>query len=973
MIQRCFLFLLFFLTSIANAELVLQTPPSNADDLADALDAMKDNPRGPFQRIRWFCEDGSILPPKAYACVEHGGGVQHGEWSETTRGIRAAGYPIANVLASLGPEDFTGEAGYRLLRFVLLEQFLIDTDDGWILRQARYYRGAFQIENEEASAETILRSLAENERWRSDGYPLLVEAVRLLPDPSDMASAGEVRGLATAINDQDPGFGELRNKIHNKPDPGDAARVRDYAASRGQPDLAEQYAQLAQGIDALNALPDPAGLLRDLKGQGPAAATLHAMADKLSATTDPAQRVALLSRASATIREGFETIGPPGKQVRSLRLLLQLESHLFNEARRVLEASGSTMSRQQLAAFAEDLAEGLYGIGLLTPHEWSQVQKVAGGLEVNPLPLASYRDHLAWLGRIPGWSARRLAFFFEEPVEEFAVLEPHVREYIPDRLRGTVLLYYGQALDLLATDAAILSGATSRLFGQETATGLRALNPGEARGVLRTYDELAAIAGDTSDSIVIVPNTVAELPVVAGILTENEGNALSHVQLLARNLGVPNVVVGPGLLAGLKSRLGERVVLAASPGGLVDLSLDTGNDDSGASQPEADHRISVDVDKLDLSHSGLISTDDLTQADSGVRVGPKAAQVGELTRAFPGQVAPGLAIPFGTFRRMLDQPHDIAGGGGPSTFEWMIENYDRLEGIADPQARAREARTFLAQLRDWIQTAPMDPAFLDELKSGLETRFGPEGSFGVFVRSDTNVEDLAGFTGAGLNLTVPNVVGYAAIVDAIRQVWASPFTDRSYGWRQGLMDTPEHVYASVLLHQSVNSDRSGVMVTADVESGSRDWLTLVANEGVGGGVEGQSAETVQVNRRNGEVRFLNPATAPRKRVLLPEGGSALALASGADRILSDGNLADLLNFTSRIPGWFKNMPPQERDKAVADVEFGFLDDRLILFQIRPFVENQGARANARLQEMDSQLAQTAGRQVNMTDRPGRGP
>ncbi len=202
------------------------------------IEEMRENPRGPFSRIRWFCNDGTVLPPKAYACRPHGGGVQHGEWSETTREIRAAGYPIANVLASLDPEDFQGEEGYRLLRFILLEQFLIDTDDGWILRRARYYRGAFQIENEEASAEIILRSLVADPWWRTSGYPLLMEAVRLLPDPADETSAGTVRGLATAINDQDPGFGDLRNKIHNTPDPEDAGRVRDYAAAQGKPELA---------------------------------------------------------------------------------------------------------------------------------------------------------------------------------------------------------------------------------------------------------------------------------------------------------------------------------------------------------------------------------------------------------------------------------------------------------------------------------------------------------------------------------------------------------------------------------------------------------------------------------------------------------------------------------------------------------------------------------------------------------------
>ena len=52
---------------------------------------------------------------------------------------------------------------------------------------------------------------------------------------------------------------------------------------------------------------------------------------------------------------------------------------------------------------------------------------------------------------------------------------------------------------------------------------------------------------------------------------------------------------------------------------------------------------------------------------------------------------------------------------------------------------------------------------------------------GVFVRSDTNVEDLPGFTGAGLNLTVFNVVGFDNIVKAISEVWASPYTPARLG------------------------------------------------------------------------------------------------------------------------------------------------------------------------------------------------
>ncbi|NKB89260.1 MAG: hypothetical protein GKS06_13665 [Acidobacteria bacterium] len=42
----------------------------------DALLEMKERDRGPFERLRWFCADGTILPPRPYACREHGGGLQ---------------------------------------------------------------------------------------------------------------------------------------------------------------------------------------------------------------------------------------------------------------------------------------------------------------------------------------------------------------------------------------------------------------------------------------------------------------------------------------------------------------------------------------------------------------------------------------------------------------------------------------------------------------------------------------------------------------------------------------------------------------------------------------------------------------------------------------------------------------------------------------------------------------------------------
>ena len=81
----------------------------------------------------------------------------------------------------------------------------------------------------------------------------------------------------------------------------------------------------------------------------------------------------------------------------------------------------------------------------------------------------------------------------------------------------------------------------------------------------------------------------------------------------------------------------------------------------------------------------------------------------------------------------------------------------------------------------------------------------------MFVRSDTNAEDLPEFTGAGLNLTVPNQVGTQQIIQAIKNVWASPFTERAYDWRSRFLIGSEQVYPSVILMRAVPSDKSGVI------------------------------------------------------------------------------------------------------------------------------------------------------------------
>ena len=275
-----------------------------------------------------------------------------------------------------------------------------------------------------------------------------------------------------------------------------------------------------------------------------------------------------------------------------------------------------------------------------------------------------------------------------------------------------------------------------------------------------------------------------------------------------------------------------------------------------------------------------------------------------------------------------------------------------MRALPDTARRERETQQMLARLREWITGTDPGVAFRASLRAALQAVFGDADSVGVFVRSDTNVEDLPGFTGAGLNLTVPNVVGFDAIVQAVQKVWASPFTERAYAWRQAHMEQPEHVYPAVLLLKTFASEKSGVLVTADVENGDREWLSIAVNEGVGGAVEGQAAEELRVRRTNGEVRLLAQATAPLRAEPVPEGGMRKVPASGRDTVLQPGEIEQLRALAADVERRFPMPAGQDGRPAPADIEFGFRDGRLALFQIRPFVESRRARSSRYLIDID---------------------
>ena len=949
--MRYIVFILFFCFSATG--LATQSRPADTiNSFPRWIEDFKSSEKGPFDKIRWYCKDGSVLPPKAGACTSHGGGIQHGQWNQQTLMLRDAGYYIGNVLAATDTKALLDKSeGRKHFKQILLERYLMSADDGWIFRGARYYRGAMQVEDEILGARRLLIALSKKQQNRPRDFLLLRVAAKLLPHNKQSRDVAQVRQLSTKLGEQDTGFEKLRNKIHSQPDAEDAARTRKYVLEHMKIDESEDYYQLADAIDQVYSSGQVdkvlATLIRSLPRQ--------LVADKfrrarglLNKQPSPAERLQIAARMLVVLRDEFPYLTNPAQWLDALDASLALEREVFT-AGAALRKGLASQSRRQRIKLLEDIVMALYGCGELSLRQWQNISRVLTGLQRDNINLSEYRQHLRYLSRLSGWVERSYQFHFATTLAHFAAIESKTNRFIPDQLRGGVVLFGSALLDGLVIDADRLAQVGHDLFGKTEGSGLRMLNPGLARGILHTNTGSQI---SLADDIYVLPETTPELPPVAGILTRGEGSALSHIQILARNLGIPNVVIDENVHNLLRGHDGNKIVMAVSPGGRVLIERDGSQWDKifGSNGPLTHERIDANLQKLDLQTRDLIGLGQLRASDAGRIAGPKAANLGELQHHFPDNVPPGMVIPFGVFHAMLQHPRNTT---GQSMFEWMQAEYRRMDTLVGESQRQAH-RAFLKTMREWILHSELTPRFQAQLREALSKHFGKDKSYTLFVRSDTNMEDLPGFTGAGLNKTVPNVKGFTNLLNAIRQVWASPFNERAFEWRQKRMHQPEHVYVSVLLMPSVAVDKSGVMVTADVAADKPDWITVATNEGIGGAVQGQAAEELRINIDSGEVQLLAEASSPTRRVLNAQGGLDGVPVSGDSNVLSAKNIKQLRWLANELPRRFQMLNAEGKPAAV-DVEFGYYKGRLILFQARPYLASRRAQKNQYLKNMDAGL------------------
>ena len=930
-----------FVALITQAASLRASPldPPTAETLQEAraiVEMMKASERGPYSRLRWFCNDGTVQPPVAYACRDHGGGRQHAEYSPARHRLAALGWSVGTIFAALDWTEFwQGDERHYRLRELPLERYLVDVDDGWVLERARFYRGRVQIEDEERAGRDLLMQLMAEVDWIADNYLVIREVVRTIPHGTGEDLTRAVRRIAQSIAEKDTSFEKLRVETHSSPSSATAGRVRIWASSGGRDtEIVEEAQRLANELDRLYG---SAGRLERMAAarqrlmRFPPAATVVSDLEESEAKIG-LERLVRLSVAMRRLRDLVtDEASTPALRLEAFDILGELEAEVRVSSSET--ALGKDLSRGMLLTIVAALTDAAYGTGLLSAGEHETiVASLTLSVDGESIELDEYLRRTRTLNLVNTWAVGSVRYAFAEPLIRYTALEPRAGHFIDDLLRGSVLLPLADISGRLSADAQRLGGVQRYVFGNPD-TGALALNPGVARGPLRivTASELSIHPLPVKrDEIVVLPEAVAELPPVAAIMTVGESNPLSHVQLLARNFGIPNLSITPALYRKLEEHAGERLLVAAGSDGSIYVGSDNVYETQTDSRAAAEEKL--DVPPPDLRHRKPIPLGELNRSLSGRLVGPKAANLGELNALFPGRVAAAIALPFGAFDEQTS-------GGAQSPRARLDRSY---ENFRNGRISAEMLATELESIRGAIGALEVREPLRSDLIEMMAKEFGSPDSYGIFIRSDTNVEDLPGFTGAGLSLTLPNVVGLAAQLDAIPKVWASVLSPRAIAWRSNLLRRPELVYASVLLMKSVPVDKSGVLLTQDVAQRTAG-LTVSTAWGVGGAVAGETTETL-VLRLDGGERLISEAKSPYRRSLSPGGGIAWRPAADGPVLTADEK-AKLRALADEVAKKAQPVAGADGHYLPWDIEFGFVDGELTLFQIRPLVERGQVKAD----------------------------
>jgi pyruvate,water dikinase len=320
-------------------------------------------------------------------------------------------------------------------------------------------------------------------------------------------------------------------------------------------------------------------------------------------------------------------------------------------------------------------------------------------------------------------------------------------------------------------------------------------------------------------------------------------------------------------------------------------------------------------------------------------VGGKCASLGEMLRnltALGVQIPNGFVITTTAYWQFIEQ----SGLGVFIQQELARIDFDNVESLRRAGLSIRQAISNARFPKELSQ--PIIGAY-EELSKQYN-----QPATDVAVRSSATAEDLPDASFAGQQETYLNVRGPAALIDAVRNCFASLFTDRAISYRMTFNYDVSTVGLSVCVQKMVRSDlaTSGVAFSLDTESGFKDIVMINASYGLGemvvqGAVSPDEYLVFKPTRRNGAAAIIEkkPGAKDQKMIYGDHGDQRVRIIPTEESqrqrfCLTDTHILQLADWVMIIEDYYTNL---KKKWCPVDIEWAIdgLSGRLFIVQARP--------------------------------------
>ncbi len=241
------------------------------------------------------------------------------------------------------------------------------------------------------------------------------------------------------------------------------------------------------------------------------------------------------------------------------------------------------------------------------------------------------------------------------------------------------------------------------------------------------------------------------------------------------------------------------------------------------------------------------------------------------------------------------------------------------------------------RIRNAFLKAPIPVSMRNRLASVIDSTFSGKA---VSVRSSAPGEDSVAHSFAGLHESYVNVKGTLSILEHVRLVWASLWSDRALLYRQELGLDVEKSAMAVVIQEMINGDRAGIVFGKSPTNESETIIEAVygLNQGlVDGSIE---PDRWVLSRKTGKEISHYPS--PREKAMRPaqEGIRMETLPPNLSikPPLEKGEIQQVYELSKKAEALFG--PPQ-------DVEWTFHNRKLFALQARPITAHTEAENDER--------------------------